>query len=195
MSNFFGTIHRLATKVEIWWSLCSLTIGTGLMSWVTAQWQAIAAQGWAAVFIVALLCCCCASGAVASIFFLISKLRSQKSHSTRGEKSFTWNNTPPHIKVFGKKFVNEQVVLDGGIFRDCRFQNVTFIFNGTEEFQFSDNHIIGSINMATVNPAVFSTILFMKGLGALSETFKLDLPPGMKVESPTKAPPTKYPPA
>jgi hypothetical protein len=102
---------------------------------------------------------------------------------------YTWNSAPPHIQVFGKKFINERVVLDGGIFRDCHFQNVTFVFNGTEPVEFTNNYISGSIQLSTDNPAVAATVFWLKGVGGLNETFKLNLPPGIRAESPTNVHP------
>jgi hypothetical protein len=48
------------------------------------------------------------------------------------QPQFNWQNNPPHILVAGKRFTNERVPLDGYIYRDCIFENVTFVFNGTD---------------------------------------------------------------
>jgi hypothetical protein len=50
-----------------------------------------------------------------------------------GERSngqFAFIDRPPHILIAGKRFVNERVQLDGHIYRDCIFDNVTFVQNG-----------------------------------------------------------------
>jgi hypothetical protein len=89
MSNFFGTIHRLATKIETWWSLCSLTVGAGIMSWIAAQWHALAAQGWAAIIIVALLCSGVILGAAALVFLSISKWQDRKNPKEEVKKAIS----------------------------------------------------------------------------------------------------------
>ncbi len=53
------------------------------MSWIAAQWQAVAAQGWAAIFIVALVCCSVFLGSAALIFLSISKWRQPANPSIK----------------------------------------------------------------------------------------------------------------
>jgi hypothetical protein len=48
----------------------------------------------------------------------------------------------PLIAVTKKLFHNERVPLDGYRYSDCKFENVTFVYNGGPA-EFSHNHVVG----------------------------------------------------
>ncbi len=49
------------------------------------------------------------------------------------KKEDTWHfdEHAPLTYVQGKKLINQEVLLDKHSYRDCVFQNVTFVYNGT----------------------------------------------------------------
>jgi hypothetical protein len=93
----------------------------------------------------------------------------------------------PHTLVTRKRFVNERVPLDSHSYRDCTFENVTFLFNGTGRIEeFTHNIIVGRLRMHSDSPVVFQTIGLLQGLGAL-HNFQIDAP-GSIIEPPRAIP-------
>ncbi len=76
-----------------------------------------------------------------------------------------WSNDYPLIPVNKQKFVNREVVLDGRIFTDCEFDNVTFKYNGTAPVRMNRADINGFINFASDNPALEGLIRALYALG------------------------------
>lgn len=57
--------------------------------------------------------------------------------------------------IAGHSFMNSTVEVDGKSFRDCKFQNVTFVFHGKAPVEFvGTNQISGSFSLNTDNLAV-----------------------------------------
>jgi hypothetical protein len=52
-----------------------------------------------------------------------------------------------------KHFMNERVVIDGKSFVECKFQNVTFVYNGTAPFDFISSEFRG-FSLASDNPGI-----------------------------------------
>jgi hypothetical protein len=69
--------------------------------------------------------------------------------------------------VSGKTFKNERVLLDGTLYQECSFWNVTFIYNGTTSVKFTRNKIYGTFILRSDSPAVDGVLSLMKGLGYL----------------------------
>ena len=56
MAGFFAAAGRWITKIESWWAFMILFVQTSLFHWIGSQWDLLASQGWAAVFLVAIMC-------------------------------------------------------------------------------------------------------------------------------------------
>ncbi len=92
------------------------------------------------------------------------------------KNKFTWRNIPKGqlTLVHDQTFISKEVPLDGMEYEHCKFINVTFVYNGTAEMAFHENEIYANpLSTSTDNPAVFSTQIMLKGLGALKEPFNL----------------------
>jgi hypothetical protein len=98
--------------------------------------------------------------------------------------TFPWHNQPPHIMVTDKTFRNEIVLLDGHFYKNCKFYNVTFEFNGAEPTGLEHNDIFAPIVLKTQNPSVGTVMLLFQGLGMLSNTISVEVPPGSIVNPP-----------
>jgi hypothetical protein len=105
-------------------------------------------------------------------------------------KYIKWPDPYNPVPVINKTFTNEQVILDGHSYQHCTFTNVTFVYNGTTPFQFSNNNIYGLVNMKSDNPSVTATFELMDAfLGEyLPSSYKLILPPGAIHERIKRAP-------
>lgn len=99
---------------------------------------------------------------------------------------FPYENKPL-IDVKNRKFTNEQVVLDGHSFSDCTFTNVSFVYNGTNKFDFQHNTVKGNVLIKSENRAVTHTIEFLKGWGFMKDNVPVldqDEQPLKHLESP-----------
>ena len=85
------------------------------------------------------------------------------------KNQFIFHDTPPHIVVAKKTFTNERILLDGHAYRNCTFENVTFVFNGTSPFEFSRNKINGTMRFASDNPSVQGTFNWFRGFGLINQ--------------------------
>jgi hypothetical protein len=99
-----------------------------------------------------------------------------------------WRDEPPKKVVADKRFINERVVLDGTAYRNCRFENVTFVFNGTAPFELTRNTISGRIQVTSDNPVVLGTMGWLKGIGMIPAGVEMTAPPGVVIESPQRMP-------
>ncbi len=91
----------------------------------------------------------------------------------RADLIFKENSMVPITKVRNRNFTNEKVLLDGFDYKQCKFTNVKFVYNGTAEFKFTDNIIEGMLNFSAGSLSVFCTVAFLKGLGLLKENISL----------------------
>jgi hypothetical protein len=104
-----------------------------------------------------------------------------------GATSFV--NEPPRFVIANKRFINERITLDGIAYRNCRFENVTFVFNGTSPFALDGACIFGRIQVASDNPVVEGTMIWLRGLGIIGENVEFTGftgPSGLRVQSPVK---------
>jgi len=92
-------------------------------------------------------------------------------------KFIKWPEPYNPISVVGKTFRNEKVVLDGYSYSNCKFYNVTFVYNGTTSIQLSNNEIHGAW-LASDNPAVIGSFILMLSFKSIIDQFKLELPTG-----------------
>jgi hypothetical protein len=58
--------------------------------------------------------------------------------------SYEWDQRPRTL-IQGKAFRNQHVTLDGYAYKECIFENVTFIYKGESPFDFVSNKVIGSV--------------------------------------------------
>lgn len=66
-------------------------------------------------------------------------------------------------------FANENVELDGKLYEDCTFSNVTFVYHGIGTFGLLHNNIVGTKWVSTNNDTVVGTIYLLKALKLLKE--------------------------
>jgi hypothetical protein len=89
--------------------------------------------------------------------------------------------------VVGKTFRNEIVPLDGYSYSNCKFYNVTLLYNGTTPIQFIGNDLYG-YRIRSKNPAVNGAFILAKGLDLLPASFEFDVGPNNKVDPVKHAP-------
>jgi len=95
-----------------------------------------------------------------------------------------------HLEVItGREYINEKVPLDGFEYANCKFTNVTFVYDGATSIRFNHNEISGHIEFFTNNEAAFMAIAFLKGTGAVSPDMPLTYGPGRMPAN--VGPPTK----
>jgi len=90
----------------------------------------------------------------------------------------------PQTVVSGKHFRNEVVKLDGYVYSDCEFTNVTFQYDGEAPFNFSHNRIFGAPKFQSGNQTVELALLWMRGFGMLRENIEVYGDEHLKVEPP-----------
>jgi hypothetical protein len=104
------------------------------------------------------------------------------------QPKFAFSNKPATEIVQDRQFNNERVVIDGKSFRNCKFTNVTFVYNGTASFDLIGTDIYGSRWFSSDNPAIIGTVILLKGIGFNPEVAELNAPPGIHVEPPKHVP-------
>ena len=73
------------------------------------------------------------------------------------------------VNCHGRKKANETIALDGMAYRNCIFENVTFVYNGTAPFSLSDNNsFIGSRHLKSDSGMVNYTLALLRDLGWIS---------------------------
>jgi hypothetical protein len=92
-----------------------------------------------------------------------------------------WPDPYNPIMVLGRTFRNEKVLIDGHSYRDCKFYNVTFLYNGTTPIQITHSEI-GSTWVESENPAVIGTFILLRSIGFLREDIAMPTPPGVHIE-------------
>jgi hypothetical protein len=86
---------------------------------------------------------------------------------------FRWSFHGKFTTIEKRTFRNEKVLLDSMSYRDCTFDGVTFIYNGTGPIQMEHNVFKGDYILGTYNPAVGTTVAALKGLGALTKDWPM----------------------
>jgi hypothetical protein len=92
---------------------------------------------------------------------------SEQQAPEKKQNSFTYDDVPPHIIVSKKKFQNERILLDGHGYRECVFENVTLVFNGTEPFELTRNTFLGKTVVTSDNGAISGTIGLLRAMGTI----------------------------
>lgn len=89
---------------------------------------------------------------------------------------FTWREPNLGFKlpltkktlVLNKEFQNEEVPLDGYAYKNCKFKNVTFVWNGAKNWDLIDPEIDGAW-VKTDSDIVTGTVILLKGLHMLKD--------------------------
>lgn len=81
-----------------------------------------------------------------------------RSSVTRKTAASDWREPFHHLpreSINNRAYVNESIELDGKSFRDCSFENVTFMFRGTAPAEFLGNtRVEGGFSLNTDDPAI-----------------------------------------
>lgn len=77
-------------------------------------------------------------------------------------------------EVVGKTFRNERVPLDGKSYLKCRFENVTFVYNGTGPWTLVGNKLMGVMRVNTESPAVAGAMSLLRLVGFLKPTIRYE---------------------
>jgi hypothetical protein len=126
---------------------------------------------------------------IVGLFVFDYGVRSEWFSNTK-QISFRWDDSKKPLVIAGKRFLNDNVILDGFDYRDCVFEHVTFVFNGTTSISMTGNKIVGGFKIKTENPSVDATVMLLRGLGMLSDKLDMMTPgPGFRVNPPISLPP------
>jgi hypothetical protein len=150
---------------------------------VVAFWLFLARRGsaqlrrtiWTAIVVVTLT-------SIVSIASLIERLGWWPLGKPEASVQAPWPKPYKPTSIVGRKFKNEQVILDGHSYSGCDFENVTFVYNGTTPVQFSNNNVHGDMQLKTESYPVSGAILMMRGFKLLKENVPINVPPGNKVD-------------
>lgn len=85
-------------------------------------------------------------------------------------KSLLADNTRQTQNIYSKSFVNEKVILDGFIYHECNFTNVTFVWNGGAGGILHCT-VSGHKRLETFHTTAVATIDILKGMGFLEKEF------------------------
>jgi hypothetical protein len=93
-----------------------------------------------------------------------------------------WQHFTDYREEHQKPYTHETVILDGLRCRGCRFNDVTFVWNGTAPFDLLDTTFVapkGTINLRfqSSNPIVSGTIALMRDIGGLLPGVELQTQP------------------
>ena len=165
MSNFWQTVKG---QQILQLSVCAFisliyNINLGIIEWDKASVNAQSVMYFCGtLFILVVL-----MGIVTAPFHL-DREREESALKLKGNE---FDSTTPLVKVRNRNFTNEKIMLNGFDYKNCKFINVKFVYNGTGIFRFSNNTISGIRNFSSGNPSVFATIYFLNGgLGLLQNT-------------------------
>jgi hypothetical protein len=104
---------------------------------------------------------------------ILSHQRRKVSDNTLSEAAREWYATPKKPEV-GKTFRNEQVLLDGRSFIQCKFINVTFVYKGEKPFDLRPgNEIQGNHNITADSPQLQGLVKLMHQLGYIKPEIKM----------------------
>ena len=84
--------------------------------------------------------------------------------STSGNFVNSFSNDKSLELIKNRTFNNEKIELDGREYIGCTFNNVTFEYNGTAAFSFTDNRIKGNYRFSSGNMVVIMTSMLFQGL-------------------------------
>jgi len=109
---------------------------------------------------------------VSIIGFCISRFFPQKGKNAKEIPKTEWlkmSKTP----IVGKTFTNQRILLDGYSYNNCRFTNVTLVYNGTAPFDLANNTFDGLLLVSSDGPEIMAIIITMKELGLLRPDLKI----------------------
>jgi hypothetical protein len=68
--------------------------------------------------------------------------------------------------IHNEEFRNQEVLLDGREYRNCKFYSVSLMYNGTTPIRLSNNYFYGGVMLKSANPQVESawTLIIATGL-------------------------------
>ena len=70
--------------------------------------------------------------------------------------------------VSSKTFKNQDVMLDGNHYDDCKFESCTFVYAAADAFGLSNNHITGNTNFRFTGAAA-NTLATMKAIYSMGD--------------------------
>lgn len=88
-------------------------------------------------------------------------------------KTYSYNRNATLKLVTDRSFRSEKVLIDGKEFRNCTFDNVTIVYNGTAPVRMIGNSFSGDLIMTTDNPAIGSAEGVLSGLGFMPKVYRI----------------------
>lgn len=76
--------------------------------------------------------------------------------------------------IENQTFMNETVPLDGFHYRKCRFENVTFVWNGTGP-SIMESNIFGKVRLKTSDYRITNTLALLQGMGVFKQNVEVHL--------------------
>ena len=104
------------------------------------------------------------------------------------KKALPWADPYPFIKVIEQTFRNERVEVDGHSYLRCKFENVTFVLNGTAPFELQGCHFMGTRWVQSTNPIAEIAWALAVAVGLVNDSAQIDARGGL-VERPTRGDP------
>jgi len=77
-------------------------------------------------------------------------------------------------EVVGKVFRNERVPVDGMSYVNCRFSNVTFVYNATAPFSFIGGEVSGPVSLHNDNAPMQSAMEFLRAFHVIREDMQFE---------------------
>jgi len=79
-----------------------------------------------------------------------------------------WSKPGRYVEVANQSLLNQDVVLDGHLYLDCKFTNVTFVYNGGDCGGFNGQCLFGgSLGFKTGDPKMGQMIGFLREIKML----------------------------
>jgi len=140
---------------NIWPAFSSKTIPQWLTDHHVISIGAVSLHGWASLVV--------GLGLLAMMMINRFWLPNHALH----KNTASWDSIPKR-PVVGKTFENEQVVIDATRFINCKFRNVTFVFEGTGPFEFDGVcEMTPPLSLQTAHPAIQVFMGFQEALKQL----------------------------
>lgn len=73
----------------------------------------------------------------------------------------------------GEVIKNREIVIDGYFYKDCKFENVTFYYNGDTSFQLPGVFVTGQIHIRTDNQKLGNMLSFIQQFGLINPNVPL----------------------
>lgn len=105
-----------------------------------------------------------------------------------------WPDPYVPVVVAGRRFINQEVLLDGHRYVNCTFENCTFKYNGTTPVQFQSNAIHGRMMFSSENVGINGAWMLAVGTGLISaDTELVGLDPSNQIGRPVRSGPGESP--